>query len=141
MTIVSYLRALAKNLVVKWKEPSWQDEFGEMKLTSKELGIPLILIRKSFENGNLIKPVKSFLKNIENTDYNEVKTIDDVKQFAKVYGRNADVIIDGFEKGTSIPAPIVLIRKDKRPYLIAGNTRLMVSKALEIIPEIYAIYI
>ena len=95
--------------------------------------------QKSFEQGNMMQPLKSLLKSMENTDYNEVKTIEDVKRFADEYERNSDAIIDGFKQGKPMAAPIVALRKGKRPYLISGNTRLMVSKALEIIPELYVI--
>ena len=140
MTIITtYLRAMAKDLMVNWKKPSWSEEFKEMERTSEELGVPIILLKKSFEQGNMMQPLKSLLKSMENTDYNEVKTIEDVKRFADEYERNSDAIIDGFKQGKPMAAPIVALRKGKRPYLISGNTRLMVSKALEIIPELYVI--
>jgi hypothetical protein len=48
-------------------------------------------------------------------------------------------IIEGMEHGDTLPAPIVLFRDGHPPYLIAGNTRLLVARAMGRRPKILAV--
>jgi hypothetical protein len=61
-----------------------------------------------------------------------------VNSLAKQHGRDFDRIIQGFQRGNKMPAPIVLTQNNQ-PYLVAGNTRLMVARALKIQPKIFLI--
>ncbi len=74
---------------------------------------------------------------MENTDSFETNTVQKAVNLAKEYDRDIAKIFQGM--GKKLPAPIVLMRKGKPPYLVGGNSRLMASRALGTKPKILAV--
>ena len=75
---------------------------------------------------------------MQNTDsWNNIKPGDmsAVNSLAKQYGRDVSRLTQVFQKGGDLPAPIVLIQNNNS-YLIGGNTRLMVVRALNVRPSV-----
>mgnify|MGYP001575846363 CR=1 FL=1 len=71
---------------------------------------------------------------LENTDsYHEVRPghIEDVQKLAEKYNKDWRLLLDAIQHNTPIQAPIILIKEDGVPYLVAGNTRLAIARALE----------
>ena len=84
-------------------------------------------------------------KEIDNSDYDNVKSFDDVLNLVKKYGKDINRLLDKFSEG-EVEAPIILSIDNKKPYLIGGNTRLMILKlmllqSLDIKPKILEIKI
>lgn len=90
------------------------------------------------------------LENLNPEDWNDLEntssrdpnwTLKQIIQYKGGEPFNKDVqrIINGIEAGIEIPAPIILFRQGKPPYVIAGDTRLLVCRAMGIIPKIIAI--
>ena len=121
---------------VSWYKPDLSEEHEEMERTSEELGIDLQEIIDGYKNGSLEKLNNDIWQMMENTDSWDIKDLEEARRYAEEYGKDIENIIDGFKKGKELPAPIVLIKDDGAPYLIAGNTRLMVAKALKVVPKV-----
>lgn len=126
---------------VSWYKPDLSEEHEEMERTSKELGIDLQEIVDGYKNGSLEELNNDMWQMMENTDSWDIKDLEAARRYAEEYGKDIENIIDGFKKGKELPAPIVLIKDDKVPYLIAGNTRLMVAKALKVVPKVVIVRI
>lgn len=120
---------------VSWFKPDLSEEHEEIERTSEELGIDLQEIKDGYKNGSLKELNNDMWQKMENTDSWDIKDLEDARRYAEEYGKDIENIIDGFKGGKRLPAPIVLI-KDDGPYLIAGNTRLMVAKALKVVPKV-----
>ena len=81
-------------------------------------------------------PSEEELRSLENSDVGEIlDTPEDDRmkkavELAKGYYKNYKAIIDGLNKKTKFPAPIVVRDKSKRLYLLGGNTRLMLGVAM-----------
>ena len=121
---------------VSWYKPDLSEEHEEMERTSEELGIDLQEIIDGYKNGSLEELNNDMWQMMENTDSWDIKDLEDARRYAEEYGKDIENIIDGFKKGKELPAPIVLIKDDGAPYLIAGNTRLMVARALKVVPKV-----
>jgi hypothetical protein len=119
-------------------------EREEIERTISELNLTISaseLIDK-FKKAPDVKIPPSILQRLENTDYNEVESEDDIKGLLKQYGRdsnNINKIKKELESNKSYP-PLILNYNHKY-YLVAGNTRLMVMKVLNIKPIVKLIYI
>lgn len=112
---------------------SGEYEYEEIVRTIEELNLewfPMEL--KAYFNDADEKYVNEYyLKKIENCDYNDVNTEEDVKAKLIEYDRypeNYDRIVNEI-KNDIWYAPLILIVNNK-PYLVAGNTRIMVAKIL-----------
>ncbi len=105
----------------------YYDELEEIMRVAEELDIPLKVLRDAVEHGEIVR-----LENwdIENCDAKAINSMSDVEKHAKEYERDWNRILDGVKNCEEIPLPLVLYRPDFKPYLIGGNTRLMVYKAL-----------
>lgn len=115
------------------------EEHEEIERTSEDLGISLDGLENSFRNGSLEVLRNNMWEMMENTDSWDIKSLEDARKYAEEYDRDIGSIIKGFESGDSLPAPIVLIKPDGVPYLVAGNTRLMVAKGLGVVPQVFVI--
>lgn len=125
---------------INFINPKYETEVSEIERIVKEFELnekQTDEIKKQFENPKLVD-FKS--KKLDNSDYLNVKTFDDIVELANKYGKDINRLLKQFEKG-EIEAPIVLFRAKKNPYLIGGNTRLMLLKVLNIKPKVLQIKI
>lgn len=74
---------------------------------------------------------------LENTDSYKVKTMDDVEKAIRLNGEPRDAkAVQKEILSNETRAPIVLQHSGNHFYLIAGNTRLMVAKTLNVTPKV-----
>jgi hypothetical protein len=118
-----------------WARPSLSTEIEELQRTANELGIADIIDR--FHRGKLVSLNDRDWEQMRNTDSWGTVSVGDARALGAVYGRDVARLIDGLSRGAPVPAPIVL-GGDSR-YLVAGNTRLMVARALGIRPVVWLI--
>jgi hypothetical protein len=132
------IEAIAKGLervAAMWTMPSLEEEQDELVRTARELDIPLLQLKHGFGKAKLALLTNKDWKRLENTDSWKVKTLNQARKLAKSYGKDISPVLEAFHTGHSLPAPIVLEYKDKL-ILIAGNTRLMISKILNKSPTV-----
>lgn len=117
-----------KKITIKFIKPNLKTEISEIGRTQKKFNLTDDQINEIKEN---FKQELVDLKydEISNSDFSHVKSIDDVIKLAKEYGKNIDALLTQFEKG-KIEAPIILSIGNNKPYLIGGNTRLMILKIM-----------
>jgi len=126
---------LKKHLInITWKKPSLKEEIEEFERTAEDLRIDKNKLIEAFKKGKLITLQDDVWEKIQNTDSWETTTLKDAQRLAKEYGKNLHSLIEAKE----LPAAIVLKNKNDY-YLIAGNTRLMYSRANKINPKIFLI--
>ena len=126
---------------VSWYKPLMSEEYEEMERTSEDLGVDLRKIEDEYQKGSLAELTEDIWGKMENTDSWGIESLEDARRYAEDYGKDIERIVEGFESGEELPAPIVLIKPDGVPYLIAGNTRLMVARALKVVPKVVMVRI
>jgi len=78
---------------------------------------------------------------LQNSDSRDTSwTLEEVKTHLEGK-RDVEIIEKGFHDRAIMPAPIVLFRKDNPPYLIAGNSRLLMSRAMKVQPKVWAVHV
>jgi hypothetical protein len=122
--------------MVRWVKPRLPDELEEVRRTANALGYSLNKIFEAIESGKLISLDDDTWSTLENSDSWETLTERSARNLAQEYGKDFDRIKDGFVNSAEIPAPIILTVNGKNPYLVAGNTRLMASRALDQRPTV-----
>jgi len=127
-----------------WQKPNWEDELCELKRTSRDLKLKYSFLKeKCIKKGFLTDLDYNFWSKLENTSSFKISDLSDVYDFLVKVERTRDwqKIVLGFKNNDKIPSPIVCIKSDNIPYLVGGNTRLMISKALGIQPKIWLFFI
>lgn len=122
-----------------WIAPSIQEEMEEIKRTAEELGLSLKELLAATQKGTLVVLDDRLWSQMENTDSWQTTNMDTVQQLGIEYERDVDQLVQAMKQGKTLPAPLVLIKPDGVPYLVGGNTRLMVSRALGIRPKVFLI--
>jgi len=74
---------------------------------------------------------------MENTDSYDVSTMEDAVELAERYKRDWRSIKNAYETRGTLPAPIVIMKPNGALYLVGGNTRLIVARAHNTMPEIF----
>lgn len=146
----SNIRALVAELRGLMEEPKWvrpdvthTGERGELLRTRRSLGRKG-KTRPGVSAADLHKAVsKAKLGHLSDKHWSKATNTDSWKldkkaaaKHAETYGRDIKRVYKGFKAGDKIPAPIVLHRPGKRPYVVAGNTRLMAASATGIRPKV-----
>jgi hypothetical protein len=141
-----------KKKKINYIKPSYSIEEPEIERITKEFGLTeneVKAIKKQFEQNKIVNLKYT---EIDNSDYSSIKDFDQVLELVKEYGKNIDRLLTQFKEG-EIEAPVILIKKgknpelidanakEKNPYLIGGNTRLMLLKALDMKPKVLEIKI
>lgn len=131
----------------EWKKPSFEEEMGEFEGASERLGISVELLREAFDQASLEDLMDADWSELQNSDSRDPSwTLDEIVQWLgnrKIDGadqsRDVDRLLQGFDSGSELPAPIVVFRKDAPPHLVAGNSRLLVSRAKGVTPKVLAL--
>ena len=136
------MRQLLKQLRELMEEPQWHrpdvskaGEGEELSRTRRTLKLPSRELHAAVKKARLGSLSDKHWEKLQNTDSWEASKAD-AHRAAKKYGRDVGKIFHGIKHGAEIPAPIVLHRKGKAPYLVAGNTRLMAASASKIRPKV-----
>jgi hypothetical protein len=127
----------------KWHRPNIAkggDEYGEITRTRRELRLKSAPLHTAMAKGRLGTLSDKHWSRMDNTDSWKA-TKASANKLAKEYGRDIKRVHTGFKEGHKMPAPIVLHRKGKRPYLVGGNTRLMAASATGIRPKVFHVRI
>lgn len=144
--IAKYLIKIASDLLhinhfSSWHKTDLNEEYEEIERTANELNIDLNELIKAFKNAKLEFLNENDWQNMEDTDSYQTDTVEKAQEAADKYERDIGRIFSAFKNDKSLPAPIVLFKKGNNPYCIAGNTRLMASRAYNIKPEVLAVYL
>ena len=143
MKLIKYLEMIINNQEIDkdilYVKPSLSIEIEELERITNEFGYDIEKLIESFNNGVLTKLSDNDWNQLENTDSNQIDKYEDVKKLSLKYNKNLNRVYKQITKNKKIEAPIVLYRKEKSPYLVAGNTRLMTLKSLNFKPMIWAI--
>ena len=118
-----------KGKVINFIKPNLDIELEEIERTQKELNLTNDQVDKIKEKFKKQKIVTLKHEEIDNSDYGNIQSFDDVLKLVKKYDKDINRLLDQFEK-YEIEAPIILSINDKKPYLIGGNTRLMILKLM-----------
>lgn len=121
----------------RWRRPSYAEEEAEFLRVSEELSIPFDELRDLFQLGELVDLPGWMWCSLTNTDSNDVFSLAEAEARAKLYDRDLARIIQGMSSRSTLPAPIVLPFKIGRPHLVAGNTRLMACRVLNVRPKVW----
>lgn len=128
-----------KNIGPDWIKSTFESEGGEFMRTAEEQGVDVEVLRDLYEKAELEELNEEDWNRMENSDSKySTWTLEEAKEHLRGK-RDFDAIIEGFEKGEKIPAPIVWFREGMNPYLIAGNSRLLACRGLEVFPKILAL--
>jgi len=120
-----------------WRAPKYAEEEAELLRVVTELGVPMDRLREAFRAGDLVDLPLWMWCSLDNTDSNDTFTLAEAEARAKLYDRDLSRIIQGMSQRATLPAPIILAQGQKRPHLVAGNTRLMACRVLNIRPKVW----
>lgn len=123
--------------MVHWARPYLHDEIDEIERIASELEISQEALIDGFEsNGRLIELTNRMWANLSNTDSFNIARLEDAVSLADGYDRDWTSILRAFREDDVLPAPIILSYNSDY-YLVAGNTRLMISRALGLTPKAF----
>ena len=122
---------------IKWVMPDIQKEMDELERTADTLGIDLNSLVQVTKQSKLVPLDEMTWRSMKNTDSYGIKKGDmkTVNSLGGGYGRDVGSILNAFQQGGTLPAPIVLVQNNE-PYLVGGNTRLMIARAMGAQPMI-----
>ena len=123
---------------IKWIPTTLQyqyEQFTEQLKLQQLSHFTINDIKKAWSKKRIIQFNQTISNNTNNTDYNDIKTLDDVKQMSQLYQRDVDQIIKQYQNGKQY-TPIIGKLDDNQYWCFAGNTRLMVAKVLGITPKV-----
>jgi len=119
-----------------WLMPE-EHERAEIERTAEHFGLdPFDLLRCMSRGGPKTLDQECWSK-LENADSSDPLTWWQAHALAERYGRDFECIAQAMRRGSPMPMPIVLKRRNGGLYLVAGNTRLMACRVLQITPEVW----
>jgi hypothetical protein len=135
-------------MIVNWKKDSFVNEEEEFQLVATELTKSsdhkewtrnFEKLKSAYRNGKFMKLSDAFWRRLENTDSFKVKTMKDIEKFITTNSgdsgaRDIYEVIKEIVSGVC-RAPIVM-KKDSKYTLVAGNARLMAARLLGIRPDV-----
>ncbi len=118
--------------------PDITKERGEFERVADTFGVDSeTLVFLASEEGRLRDLSNEIWEKLDNTDSNkyEKDNWEAVREFSEMCGRDWLDLKKKIEKGNRIDAPIIM-KYGELYHLVSGNTRLMVARALGIIPKV-----
>jgi len=112
------------------------DEMGEIERTAEKFNIPIEDLRYAFEAGQETILNDDTWSKLENTDSYKIKNLEQAIKLADKYKKNWKKVVDAIKAEQQLPLPMILNYADGKYYLVGGNTRLMIYKALKLQPVV-----
>jgi len=125
---------------LKWIKSGYSYEKGEFERTAKSMKIDVAALEKNYNTSKMVKLQNDVWRNLENTRSWDTQTIEDVDSTAKRYATNYKKIFVEMVTIEKLYCPIIL-QKSGKYSLIAGNTRLMICRAMNVVPEVVIVAI
>jgi hypothetical protein len=132
LRIASRIAALAN---VEWVVPSYEDEIGEFRRYTDLGEDDMKWVRAQFTPDRLRPLTDVIWRSLGNTDSYDVRDEAEAVNLAEKYEKDWKSIKTRLLSGGSIDAPIILVRGGQYE-LVAGNTRLMMSRVLGVQPKV-----
>lgn len=123
---------------VQWLPPLITEERPELRRTAHNLRLPPHVLISACAGAGLVSLTDSLWETLQNTESFGIRSLAEATEVARRYGRDCERILVGLHRRgpVGMPAPIVLAREGKKPYLVAGNTRLCLCRALRVTPQV-----
>lgn len=121
-----------------FRKPNIQSEVGEFKRTGLKFNIDdSVLMYQAENNGILIPLTDDLWRSLDNTNSYQIKRGDHeaASELATSVGRDYKAVSEEMYV-QPVDAPII-IKFGNKLYLIAGNTRLMASRAYGVTPNVW----
>lgn len=122
---------------VIWVKPSLKEEADEIKRVALEENLSEEEIVDAFKRGKLSTLSSDAWRDLDN--HTRATSVTEAAKYSDEFIRDWKRIIQGFESGSQMPAPIVLRMPSGVLTLIAGNTRLMLAQAFGIDPLVWLV--
>lgn len=122
-----------------WKLPNLDFEKEEFERTARARDLDKDKLFSAASRGKLVDLDADTWKDLENTDSFKTTSLKSVKRLSKKYGRDYRSILLGIKQKTELPAPVILKKPGQKPYLVAGNTRLMVARAKKLPVKVFQV--
>jgi len=125
---------------MRWKRPNWYEEYTEFELLHQEQDLSFDFLEDAFLAGSLEPIPKWVWCTLQNTDSNTLFSLAEAEAWAKVHRceENLARIVRGLVGTDVLPAPIILKSlQGGRPYLVAGNCRLVACRVLNLLPDVW----
>lgn len=118
--------------------PDIEKEHGEFDRIAKEMNLdPDVLVFLAKDEGRLVELGKEMWSNLENTDSFDIEKDEwhKVEDHSVHNKRDWQSLREKMNNRQSLDAPIIM-KYEGRYHLVSGNTRLMVARALGIVPQV-----
>ncbi|MFC1741256.1 radical SAM protein [Nanoarchaeota archaeon] len=122
-----------------WVKPAVERELGEIKRTAHFLDLDASLLIRLFRESHLESLDAADWSILENCESIDGGAPTEERQEQTKHKREFGLIQEAMHTGGSVPAPSVLFRNGYRPCVVAGNTRLLACRTLNIPPQILAL--
>ena len=125
--------------VLTWRKPAYSDEVHKLEDAAGRLGLSVPEIKQAFEAGELVDVPGWVWCSLDNSNSSDCFCLAEAEARAKLHGRDDDLarITTGMIQHKIFPAPVILTRGEKRPYLVSGNLRLLACRGLGIRPKVW----
>jgi len=132
------LRSLITEIIASpnWVKPNIDDEMGELERIVTEEGIEIESLISAFASAKPVVLSDDIWVRLQNSDSYKIKSLDQANKLSKRYNRDIHSVVDGFKLGRPMKMPVVLELGDGTVTLVGGNTRLMASRAMGIVPTV-----
>jgi len=133
-------------MAIRWVKSSYSDEKGEFEGIVNEYSDAadvkknISYIKKQYVVSKQISLTNNIWSKLKNTDSYNTKTIEGMQKAMKANREFRDInrILKQFFSG-KVQAPIIIKLGDGSYELIAGNTRLMLSRVLGLTPKVQVV--
>lgn len=118
---------------VRWVMPNIMKESGEITRQASALGMKWQELMQAVRQARLVQLDEQTWQNMQNTNSNDPSL--SWQKVTTWKHRDWRRIVQAFQEGGTLPAPIVLVH-DGTPYCLAGNTRLTICRLLRVKPQV-----
>jgi hypothetical protein len=121
----------------QFKYPILEEELGEFQRVSGSLHVPVSDLLYAAEKGEMIQLDEQLWSELQNSDSYDIQKGDweTVERLSNEVNRDWKTLKEEIGSGKAVNAPIIVKHQNKY-HKVSGNTRLMVCRALGIVPKV-----
>jgi len=126
-----------RETTIKWVGPDIEEAANKFQKVALDLGLDIEDIQSKIPGGRLTVLNAEVWAHLANSDSWTIESMEEAEVRAAMRDEDLQPILDVISAGKTVSAPIVLWLGDGTPYLVTGNDKLMIARAMDTEAQVF----
>lgn len=129
--VYAEIQLAKRETTIKWASPDLEEVASKLPKVALDLGLDIEDVQSKISGGWLTALNLGIWAFLKNSDSWTIESMEEAEVRAAMRDEDLQPTLDMISAGQTVPAPVILLLGDGSPYLLTGNEKLMIARAMD----------